>query len=92
MLAPAALGTTSAPPLPIGAIVFPEYAPSATPALTRLDPGRAGYSLLAALLNARNLPALGVPEAGRFGTAAPAYWMRYRLPAEALALLETLVR
>jgi hypothetical protein len=79
---------TSSAPLPLGAIVFPGYsADAAGTALERLSKGVASYTLTAALVNARNLPQLGVAECARLATCTPAFRLSYRDLEDAEATL-----
>jgi hypothetical protein len=67
--------TLSAPPL--GVIVFPHYQPDGESQIQPLTKAQAGFALLQTLVNARNLPELGFPEATRLAQVAPAYRIRY---------------
>jgi hypothetical protein len=69
------------------AIVFPAYAPDAQTSLERLSSGSASFLLSAALVNARNLPQLGLAECARLATCTPAFRLTYRdLDAATIAL------
>jgi hypothetical protein len=92
LLAPAVFEAVVPGARPLDAIVFPEYAPHADGALERLPPGAATYSLLAALVNARNLPAFGVPECGRLTANTHAFRLRYRTLDEARDRLRVVLR
>lgn len=81
LIAPAALRAPRLkvpPSVRLGAIVFPSYAPDATTTLERLSAGTASFLLSAALVNARNLPQLGLAECARLTTSTPAYRLTYR--------------
>ena len=67
--------TLSAPRLNL--IVFPNYQPACTPQIQPLSKAQAGFALLQTLVNARNLPEHGFPEAARLAQLAPAYRARY---------------
>ncbi len=67
--------TLSAPR--INLIVFPSYQPACTPQIQPLSKAQAGFALLQTLVNARNLPEHGFPEAARLAQLAPAYQARY---------------
>lgn len=66
------------PSVPLGALVFPSYAPDAETSLERLSAGTASYLLSAALVNARNLAQLGLAECARLATSTPAFRLTYR--------------
>jgi hypothetical protein len=61
----------------LGRIVFPEFQRGADFELTRLSPAQAGMALMACLINARNLPGHGFPEAARVARIAPAWRLFY---------------
>jgi hypothetical protein len=67
--------TLSAPRVSL--IVFPNYQPDCEPQIQPLSKAHAGFALLQTLVNARNLPELGFPEAVRLAQLAPAYRIRY---------------
>jgi hypothetical protein len=62
----------------IAAVVVPHYdARHARASLTRLDTAESCQALLGALVNARNLPTLGVPEVAALVAAHPVYRLDY---------------
>jgi hypothetical protein len=90
LISPAAVGGTGAAQAgALSALVFPVYAPDAVTSLERLSSGAAGFLLSAALVNARNLPQLGLAECARLATCTPAFRLTYRdLDAATRALEE----
>jgi hypothetical protein len=81
LIAPTALRPREAAPThssPLSALVFPAYAPDARTSLERLSSGTASFLLSAALVNARNLPQLGLAECARLATCTPAFRVTYR--------------
>jgi hypothetical protein len=68
------------PPSPaarLSGIVFPEFRDGTDFELTRLSPAQTGMSLMACLINARNLTGHGFPEASRVARLAPAWRLVY---------------
>ncbi len=81
LIAPAALRAPRLrvpPATPLGALVFPSYAPDAQTSLEPISPGTASYLLSGALVNARNLEQLGLAECARLATSTPAFRLTYR--------------
>jgi hypothetical protein len=62
---------------PLRLIVFPRYRPDDEFSLSPLSKAQATKALLEGLVNARNLPEHGLPEAVRLARAIPAYQMSY---------------
>jgi hypothetical protein len=64
-------------PLPLALAVFPHYEAGASPALERLSKAETGLALMGCLVNARNLPGHGHPEAARLARSVPGWRLRY---------------
>jgi hypothetical protein len=58
-------------------IILPQYAPDAVFELERLSPGRAAFTLIDTVVNARNLPEHGLPELARLARLVPAQRLVY---------------
>ena len=72
----------------LAAIVLPQYAPVADFKLERLSPGQAAFALIDTLVNARNLPAHGLPDLARLARVVPAYQLTYSHFAQIIDRLE----
>lgn len=73
----------------LGLIVFPRYAPDATPSVRRLSRAEAALALLGCLVNAGRLSDGGVPEVARIARAAPAYAATYSNLEQLVESLDT---
>jgi hypothetical protein len=58
-------------------IILPYYAPDAVFKLEMLSPGRAAFTLIDTVVNARNLPDHGMPELARLARLVPAQQLIY---------------
>jgi hypothetical protein len=78
LLDPALFGApAAASPLPVRLLVFPRFEAGAPFSLEPLGKARAGLELMQCLVNARNLPEHGFPDAVRLAASAPAWSLRY---------------
>jgi hypothetical protein len=78
MLAPELLSTEPATPhCELGAIVFPHYVAGVSRELRRLSQAEASARLLQCCLNARHLPAHGLPACADWARRVPAYAAQY---------------
>lgn len=76
--------------LPVRLLIFPHFEAGAPFSLAPLGKARAGLELMQCLVNARNLPEHGFPEAVRIAATVPAWSLRYSA-FEQLAPLEELL-
>jgi hypothetical protein len=65
----------SAPPARL--ILFPRYQKEGDPQIQPLSKAQAGFALLRTLVNARNLPEHGFPQAAHLAQVSRAYQVRY---------------
>ena len=91
LLDPTLLGAPAdATALPVRLLLFPRFEAGAPFSLEPLGKARAGLGLMECLVNARNLPGHGFPEAAGLAASAPAWSLRYS-SFEQLAPLEGLL-
>jgi hypothetical protein len=91
LLDPALFGApAAASPLPVRLLLFPRFEAGAPFSLEPLGKARAGLELMQCLVNARNLPEHGFPDAAKLAAAAPAWSLRYS-SFDQLAPLEALL-
>ena len=88
---PSRIGSTGeASPLPVRLLIFPHFEAGAPFSLAPLGKARAGLELMQCLVNARNLPEHGFPEAVHIASTVPAWSLRYSA-FDQLAPLEELL-
>lgn len=73
---------------PLGAVVFPGYAPGAALSFVPLAPAAAGLALMQCLINGRNLPQHGFPAVARLARRVGAWRLTYGSFAQLEAWLD----
>jgi hypothetical protein len=78
LISPALLNSTERrAETPLTLFIFPRYSPGRDFIFRPLSKAQAGMELMGCLVNARNLPAHGLPEVARLVKMLPAYSMSY---------------